>query len=92
MFDPIILIVEFEIKVAKRKQNLKIYICSLKQRAKTVSELVSWCFKPSQPQRIISRLRETFIKRYIELKPEEQSEKAECSRENLRNEIEMKGS
>ena len=65
MFDPIILIVEFEIKVAKRKQNLKIYICSLKQRAKTVSELVSWCFKPSQPQRIISGLREIFKKRYI---------------------------
>ena len=28
-------------------------------------KLVSWCFKPSQPQRIISGLRETFIKRYI---------------------------
>ena len=28
-------------------------------------ELVSWCFKPSQPQRITSGLRETFIKRYL---------------------------
>ena len=28
-------------------------------------ELVSWCFKPSQPQCIISGLRETFIQRYI---------------------------
>ena len=28
-------------------------------------QLVSWCFKPSQPQRIISGLRETFIKRYM---------------------------
>ena len=27
--------------------------------------IVSWCFKPSQPQRILSGLRETFIKRYI---------------------------
>ena len=27
-------------------------------------EFVSWCFKPSQPQRIISELRTTFIKRY----------------------------
>ena len=27
-------------------------------------ELVSWCFKASQPQRIISGLRETFLKRY----------------------------
>ena len=26
--------------------------------------LVSWCFRPSQPQRITSGLRETFIKRY----------------------------
>ena len=25
--------------------------------------LVSWCFKPSQPQRITSGLKETFIKR-----------------------------
>ena len=29
------------------------------------SNLVSWCFKPSQPQRIISGLRKTFIKRYM---------------------------
>ena len=39
-------------------------------------------FKPSQPQRIISGLRETFAKRYVaertnktEIRPEEQSEK-----------------
>ena len=55
---------------------------------------VTWCFKPSQPQRIISGLKETFIKRYIvertdkaEISPEEQSEKAESCRENLWNEI-----
>ena len=59
-----------------------------------VADLVSWCFKPSQPQRIISGLRETFIKRYTvertnkaEMRPEEQSEKAESCRENLWNEI-----
>ena len=47
----------------------------------TDRELVGWCFKPSQLQRIISGLKETFIKRYIaeraskaELRPEEQSE------------------
>ena len=52
--------------------------------------LVSWCFKSSQPQRIISGLRETFAKRYIvertneaEIRPEEQSEKLESCRENL---------
>ena len=60
--------------------------------------LVSWCCKPSQPQRIISGLRETFIKRYIverpseaELRREEQSAKAESSQENLWNEIQLKG-
>ena len=61
-------------------------------------QLVSWCLKPSQPQRIISGLRETFINRYIvertnkaELRPEEESEKAESCRENLKNEIQLKG-
>ena len=61
--------------------------------------LVSWCFKPSQSQRIIiSGLRETFIKRYIvrrtrkaEIRPEKQSAKAESCRENLWNEIQLKG-
>ena len=62
------------------------------------SQLISWRFKPSQPQRIISGLKETFIKRYIaerinkaEIRPEEQSEKAESCRENLWNEIQFKG-
>ena len=43
-------------------------------------------------------MRETFIKRYIvertdkaELRPEEQSEKAESCRENLWNKIQLKG-
>ena len=47
---------------------------------------------------MITGLRETFMKRYIveranqaEIKPEEQSEKAESSRENLWNEIQLKG-
>ena len=46
--------------------------------------LGSWCFKPSQPQNIISGLRETLLKRYIvertdkaDIRPEEQSGKAE---------------
>ena len=61
-------------------------------------KLVIWCFKPSQPQRIISGLKETFMKRYIaartsktEIRPEEQSEKAESCLENLWNEIQLKG-
>ena len=60
----------------------------------TVSYLVSWCFKPSQSQRIISGLRKTFMKSYIiqrtneaEIRPENKSEKAESCRENLWNEL-----
>ena len=37
-----------------------------------------WCLKPSQPQRIISGLRKTFIKRYIV----ERTNKAEKDRKN----------
>ena len=60
--------------------------------------LVNWCFEPSQPLGIISGLKETFIKRHAvektnktEIKPEEQSQKMESCRENLWNEIELKG-
>ena len=61
-------------------------------------KIVSRCFKPSQPQRTVAGLKETFIKRYIvertekaELRPEEPSKKAESCRENSWNEIQMKG-
>ena len=61
--------------------------------------LVSWFFKHGQPQRIISGLRETFIKEiYIfertdkaAIGPGEQSERAESCRENLWTEIQLKG-
>ena len=63
-----------------------------------VSLLVSWCFKPSQPQRIISGLKETFIKRCIvertdkaETRPEKYNEKDEKCQENLWNVIQLKG-
>ena len=63
-----------------------------------VSKLVSRCFKPSQPQRNILGLSETFIEKYMvertneaELRPEEQSEKVESCRKNLWNEIQLKG-
>ena len=53
-------------------------VISLKSRRR-ICQLVSWCFKSSQPQRIIPELRETFMKRYIvertnkaEIRPEEQ--------------------
>ena len=61
-------------------------------------KLVSWCFKPSQPRRITSRLRETFTKRHVaertneaDTRPEEQSEKAESPRENSWNKMQLKG-
>ena len=62
------------------------------------SSLASWCFEPSQPLGIISGLKETFIKRYMvertnkaEIRPEEQSEEVESCRENLWNEMQLKG-
>ena len=62
------------------------------------NDIVSWYFKPSQPQKIVSGPRETFIDRYIvertskaEIRPEEQSEKAESCRENSWDEIQLKG-
>ena len=63
-------------------------------------EGVSWCFEPSPPQRITSglELRETFIKRClaeraskVEIRPEEQSEKAESCWENLWDEVQLQG-
>ena len=60
--------------------------------------LVNWCFEPSQPLGITSELKETFVKRSTvertnkaEIRPEEQSEKAKSCRENLWNEIQLKG-
>ena len=55
-----------------------------------VNELASWCFKPGQPQRIISELRENFTKRYMverintaKIRPEEQIETAESCLKNF---------
>ena len=60
--------------------------------------LVCWCFKSSQPQRIISGPKETLVKRCIverineaEIRPEEQSEKANSCRKSSYNEIQLKG-
>ena len=62
-----------------------------------VRYLVSLRFEPRQPQKITLGLREAFTKRYIverineaEIRPEEQSEKAESCRDNLWNEIRLK--
>ena len=67
------------------------------RKGELVSQLVD-VFKPSQPPGILSGLKETFIKRDIiertnkaEIKSEELSEKTERYRENLWNEIELKG-
>ena len=63
--------------------------------------LVNCCFDHSQPLEITSGLglKETFVKRYIverinkaEIRPEEQNQETEsCRRENLWNEIQLKG-
>ena len=60
--------------------------------------LVSWCLKPGQAKWLISGLRETSIKRSkvertnkAEIRPEEQSEKAERCRQNLWNDTQLKG-
>ena len=72
----------------KERKNIRLYI---------ENELVSWCFKHNQPQRIIWVLRETFIKTYIaestnkvEIRPGEQSEKAESCQENVWNKLQLK--
>ena len=69
----------------------------LTSRQATVSYLVNWRLTPSQPQRIISGLKETVIKRYMlkrtnkaEIRLEEDREKTESCRENLWNEILLK--
>ena len=70
-------------KIKKKKKKKE-----ERKKEKKVSQLVSWFFKPSQPQRIISGLKKTFINRYnivertnkAEIRPEEQSEKAESCR------------
>ena len=66
---------------------------NVSKESREVSQSVNWCFEPSQPQRIISGLWETFIKRHIvertnqtKIRPQEQSEKAKSCRENLWNE------
>ena len=66
--------------------------------AMLVSYLVNWCFEPSKPLEIISELKKNFIKRHTvertnkaEIRQDEQSEKTESCRENLCNEIQLKG-
>ena len=80
--------------------NMKTFFLIKKKEKRHQHQLVSRCFKPSQPQRIISGLRETFIKRSFytaertnrsEIRPEEQNRKVESCRENLWNEIQLKG-
>ena len=79
-----------------RKRNRRHFIQKINHI--TVRYVVSRCFEPSQPLGIISGLKQTLIKRYIiekkneaEIRPEEQSEKTESCRENLWNEIQLKG-
>ena len=61
-----------------------------------ISGLLSWCFEPSQPQRITSGLdyiwaMGDFYKEIYkaEIRPEEQSEKAERCRENFHGRLSL---
>ena len=61
-----------------------------------IKSVVNWCLEPRQPLGITSGLKETFIKTYektnkAEIRPEERSETRECCRENLWNEMQLKG-
>ena len=85
----------FKVEISSRAVTT---LCWPRDLSTMLVMLVSWFSKPSQPQRIISGLRETFVKRYIvegtnkaEMRPEEQSEKAESCRENIWNDIQLKG-
>ena len=84
------------------RRNLKIfwngelYVETTSPQVDSLS--VNWCFEPSQPLGIISGLRETIIDIYIlertnkaELRQQKQSEKTKSCRENLWNEIQLKG-
>ena len=80
-------------EISPEEQSEKAESC----RENLWNEIVNGCFEPSQPLGIISGLKETFIKRYIvertneaEIRPEEQSEKAESCRENFWTEIQLK--
>ena len=69
------------------------------RKRRIVSSLVSWCFKPSQPQRIISGLKETFLKRYVVERTnkaeirlgKKKTEEAQSCLENLWNEVQLTG-
>ena len=67
-------------------------------KGQTTGWLVHCCFEASQPLKITSGLKETFIKRYTvgrtnkaEIRLEEQSQKTEICRENLWKEMRLKG-
>ena len=69
--------------------------CTVNQ---TSTKSANGCVERSQPLRIKSGLRETFIKRHVvertneaEIRPGEQSEKTEGCRKNLSNEVKLKG-
>ena len=76
-------------------------MCFLKKRTlkdKSHIKLLSWCFKPNPPHRIILGVKENLTKKCkaeragkAEIRPREEGEKAESCRENLCNEIHLKG-
>ena len=70
----------------------------IRKQLRFVCLFLNWCLEPSQPLQITSGLKETFTKRQVaertnkaEIRPEEQSEKTESCKDNLWNEIQLKG-
>ena len=49
----------------KLQQTKTVFLVLRTETRRWVSWLVNWCFEPSQPQWIISGLKETFITRYL---------------------------
>ena len=76
------------------------HIGGFSEREREGGGRVSWCFEPSQPQRITSGLKTNLglSPSYLaertneaEIRLEGKSEKVESRRENLLNEIQLKG-
>ena len=68
----------------KEAESIRTYEVPEREMLEWGRSLSYWCFKPTQPQRIISGLRKTFIKRHIvertnkaEKRSEEESGKPE---------------
>ena len=85
----------------RERESVCVCVCACVracERERVRARALIGVFKTSQPQGIILGMKETFIKRYVvertskaDIRPEEESQKTESCRENLWNEIQLKG-